>query len=543
MEPDDLHEMVTFLKQEFEAGRVKISSRRTLEALLRVRLGPNGRIDPSTVDTSVRALARAVMGIVIHRTLREVPLRQVQSEYFEILEDNFGRLFSEARRYKVSAQRISEDASERPSLVSAFCADVDEFAAGLEEFWNAYGPVVAVHLNDLTSLKSVFGGDIFPSYTSNIACSVGLYMDTIVLPDPLSRLFTMRAALSPKEVFRLAVKHALNALGYRELALAELNPPIVVIAPDRFGPDKGYTLTVKTAGEADALTHASSIFGRTFNDAADLIEFATRSGNPDQIVRLMADPSRLLFDTDWSGPLPDQLSRFLAESQATSRLALTYGEALYMSFGGRMMMANDTLLRSAWCRGSPLIDAPTSWKYLQWKYEYDAAAGQGSKPAPETIISKALGSSLLSGLPSETIIELRRNGATAELRELIGKGIDEINSASDAEATFVADEVIANIDEAFSNHDETLRDLTSSKRKFYGLDVGRYVVSGGLGLASLLTKSPTLGVLTFLSQLGGTLAPDELARRYREMRSKSESLQRSPVGMMFHHLKGKFGFS
>jgi hypothetical protein len=185
MEPDELHEIVTILKHELEAGRVKVSSPHTLDALSRMRMDSNGKIDPSSVDGSVRALAQAVVGARIHRALREVPLRQVQSEYFDILETTFGNLFSEAKRHGVSAQQISDDVSARPSLVNAFGADVDEFAAALEEFWTRYGPVVEAHLGDLKSLKSVFGGDIFPSYTSNIACSVGLYMDTVVLPDPL----------------------------------------------------------------------------------------------------------------------------------------------------------------------------------------------------------------------------------------------------------------------------------------------------------------------------------------------------------------------
>ena len=152
-------------------------------------------------------------------------------------------------------------------------------------------------------------------------------------------------------------------------------------------------------------------------------------------------------------------------------------------------MANDTLLRSVWCGGSPLIDAPTSWKYLQWKYEYDVLAGHESGQKSEMLISKALGSSLLSGLPSEVMIELRQNGAAAELRDMIGKGINEINSMSDADVSLVADDVIANIDNAFSDHHKQLRDLNSSKHRFYGLDVSRYVVGGGLGLASLLTRA------------------------------------------------------
>ena len=162
-----------------------------------MRTDSDGKIDPDSVDGEVRALARALLGAKTHRALREIPLREVQSRYFDILEDNFGKLFSEANRHGASMQQISEFFSSKPSMVSAFSGEVDEFADGLENFWDRYAPVVEAHLGDLKSLKSVFGGDFFPSYTSNIACSVGLYMDTVVLPDPLSRLLTMRSAMAP----------------------------------------------------------------------------------------------------------------------------------------------------------------------------------------------------------------------------------------------------------------------------------------------------------------------------------------------------------
>jgi hypothetical protein len=212
-----------------------------------------------------------------------------------------------------------------------------------------------------------------------------------------------------------------------------------------------------------------------------------------------------------------------------------------------MMMANDTLLRSSWCGGSPLIDAPVSWKYLQWKYEYDAIMGHEVERKSDVLISKALGSSLLSGLPPETMIELRRNGAATELRALIGKGIGEINSASDADVSVVADAVIANVDAAFSEHNKQLHALSHSQLKFYGKDVGRYVINGGLLLTSMLNKNPALGALSVLvgisQQFLGNPSPDDLMKRYKELRSKSTDLKRSPVGSMFQHLKGKFGFS
>ncbi len=70
MDRDDLHELISLLKEEFEAGRVVIRSEDTLEALKRVRFAADGKIDPATVTSSVRAYALAVAAAVHERTIK-----------------------------------------------------------------------------------------------------------------------------------------------------------------------------------------------------------------------------------------------------------------------------------------------------------------------------------------------------------------------------------------------------------------------------------------------------------------------------------------
>jgi hypothetical protein len=537
---EEIQGMVMFLKEELAAGRAKINSQDTINALARVRVGADGKVDPSSVDGLVRASARALLASRFQSEVEGLPLRDVQGRYFDILDRNFGKAFERMREQGATPQQVADAVASKPLAVDAFNSEVEELASGFANFWEFHGPIVEAHLNDLKSLKSVFGGDVFPSYISNVACSVGLYMDTIVLPDPLSSLLALRAAMSPKELFRLVIKHALNALGCRELVLAEVNPPIVVIASDRFGLDKGYSVAVKVAGDVDALIHAGRIFGRSFESVEELIDFVDQLGDALHVVGKMVEPTRLIFDGEWTEPLPDQLVRYAA--MRTVGAEKGFGGALYRSIAGRMMMANNSLLGSSLVGGSPYIDAPASWKYLQWKYEYDAAAGLEPESTSHTLIAKALESSLLTGLPPETLIELRQKGAASELREMIGKGIREISAASNADVSGVSEAVIANIDGAFAAHSQRLRALTNSKVKFYGADVGRFVANCGFGLASLATGSRVLGALAFISQMTGSPMPDDLWKRYKELREQSTDLRRSPVGAMFHHLGEKFGF-
>jgi hypothetical protein len=184
--------------------------------------------------------------------------------------------------------------------------------------------------------------------------------------------------------------------------------------------------------------------------------------------------------------------------------------------------------------------------YLQWTYEYDHSAKQSE--VVHALISKAVESEgskefgLLSGLPPEALIQLRQEGALTELRDVIRNGIKEMDIASPTALSAVSDSVIANIDAAFSEHDRTLRGIATSNRRFFGLDVGRRMAFGGISLAAASTGNAGLAVLAAAAGMVGAPSMPELWRRYQEMRSKRETLGRSPTGILFRHFGERFGF-
>jgi hypothetical protein len=554
MDRDELHELVMQLKEDVTSGTLKIpEASRVREALNRVRLGADGKVDPDTVSSEVRAASLAAAGARSLRNMRDVPLRDVQAEYFEILDTFFGKPFSEMKTHSLTPAQVAQHLASQDRIVEAFASELQEFTSSMHEFWEHFGPVVEVHLKDLNCLKSVFGGDVFPSYMGNIACSVGLYMDTIVLPDPVLRILSMGKVMEPREALRLVTKHALSAMCYRDLVLADVDPPIVVIVPDPMFFQADYTEALEITSDHDVVKHASAMFGRTFANDDELHTFLIQCTTVDDLVGKMVDHKRLLFDSDWTGSPSEQFSRHI---QVTTSQFPGYGssiaETTYKAFFGRMMQTNDLLFRSSRYKGTPLIDAPTSWQYLLWKYEYDADGSSviSAKEMDNVVISKAIESQgstefgMLSGVPPKALIELRQNGALATLRETIRGGLNDIDLASPKSLSTVADSVIATIDHAFEEHDKELTSISASHRKFFGVDVGRWVVTGGLSVAATLTRNVGLGLfaLAMRSTVGAPSALD-LKKRWQELRLRSREVQRSPAAILFKHLGHKFGFS
>ena len=417
---DELHELVTSLQEGIACGRVKIPPGSLTEiGLKKVRLDANGKVDPKSVDSSVRAASYAAAAARAQREMRQIPLRDVQAEYFEILDQFFGKPFSEMNAHGVTAAQVAQQLGSSKKLVEAFQSDLEAFRSGIKDFWDYYGPVVETHLGDLRCLKSVYGGDVFPSYAKNVACSVGLYVDTLILPDPLFRLLEFAPFMEPQYACFMVAKHALSALRFRDLALADVNPPIVVIAPDPMLLDEGYTRLLQLSFDDDMLQHRRRIFDRHFATIGEVRSFLAELSTPDELTSKIVDHSRFLLDAEWSESPAAQLDRHEKEMASNMPVARgnSTGESAYIAFSGRFMQTNDLLLRSARYRANPVIEAPTSWQYLLWKYEYDASHFGGSDTQiRDLVISKAVeteGSEEFGMLsvPPDVLIELRRLGA------------------------------------------------------------------------------------------------------------------------------------
>jgi hypothetical protein len=547
MDRDELHDLVISLKEKLAAEKLALRDPDLLRELAEVRFADDGKVDPTTVGSRVRATAYAPAAADASREMDQLPLQEVQNRYFEILESNFGSIYSGMKRRGLNPQQVAGSLALQEQTVNAFTADLPEFASNLVDFWDFHGPVVEHHLRKRHTLKSVFGGDLFPSYTENIACSVGLYADTIVLPDPLHRLTTYAGVMGPTALFRLAVKHALNVLSYRDLALAELDVPIVVIAPDYIA-DTDYRCVLQRATDADLLEHFSTVFGAHFSSQSELNEFLNPLSDLQSLLNRAIEPGRILFDAESNAPLSEQFRGYEDEFLKGDPAASRPGYVLKHMVMGRLLVANDVALRGIRLSGNPLIDAPTSWRYFQWKNEYQERSVPDELASKrDTLISKALSLNgreqrILSGFPPEALIELRKNGALSELRETIRRGIDDVDSASETDLVSVANHVIENIDNALSEQARQMEALKDSRLKFYGKDVSRWIAVGGFSIAAVMVPAVKwLGILGAMGSMMGASKPEELLATHRELNAESDRLKRSPTGIMFRHIRKNFG--
>jgi hypothetical protein len=541
----ELQRRLRILKEQIVAGKVKFArGMKVLDSLQKVRYAPDGTVDLSTVDGLVRA---AALGVAAHHDREELkkgmPLNDIQHTYFTFLENNFGPYYKEMVAHGLSPHSVGKGLSRNPSAVGELTKNLEKFLEVIEEFWSQTADVAHAHVEDMQgNLKGVFGGDLFPSNDENIASKCGLYTDTIILPDPFLRSKDLFKLWTPEKRTYYLMKHGLNLLQYKDLACADLPPPIVIILPDRTEIEEAEKDFIHKLGERDALVHAGRIFGREFASFDGLMDFASSLGTVDRLLAEVADGGRLLFNTEWPDGPRNQIENAIAD--ATSELVGTKNPGILVALGavGRMSISNELLVKARRLRGTPIIDAPTSWQYFVWKLEYDAQNVEKDSNIADLHVLRGLQSvaenqmEWLGRVPPAALIELRKSGGIHEIRDIIRKGVDELSLAEPTNFHGTTEQVFQNIQAGFVEHRKRIEELRSKKWTFAGTGIGSWLVVGTLAVTAAATRSPVWGLAAMMAhQVLPAPELKDIPKSIQDLARETEDVKQSPVGLLFRY--------
>lgn len=541
---DALRWRLELLKTKLDEGNVHFAPhlvdvmKASLDA---VTYGPDGKINLDTVDGRVRSLALAAAGLQERENIKNlVSLHDISNRYFEFISKQFGLLADNAEHEGLDAHQTAFAVSRTSEAVEEVSKKWPDFLGTLEEYWTSVGEAAFIHIQELEGFKAIFGGDLFPSYTRNIASSVGLYSDTIVLSDPFVNSHNILQTVSDEQRTYYITKHAINALRYKDLAVAELPTPIVVLVPFRSSIDEDESKFLKSVVSVDGTRHASEVFGQQFNSPDDVWEFVRDLNTPEATVGAVSDPDRLLFDTEWNGTKEEQIIRLLGSEWSELGGAAHAGNMVAGMCFGRMGQATNLLMQSRYLMGTPLIDAPTSWKYFNWKLEYNAALRPDDLKALHMV--KGLqrvaetDECWLGRIPVKALVAMRSEGVFEEVRDALSNGVGRLAEVNPTGFFRTSDQIVDNIRSAFDDHKQKVKNLTAKGIKFAGYDLGSMIVAGGLDIATIVTGTGTFGAASLaVNQLLDTPKLRELPKRFRELQSAHKELRKSPMGMLFKH--------
>lgn len=548
-EVQDLTDRVFLLKEQLSTGKMRIADhlvggfQRSLQA---IRLRPDGKVDPSTVDGRIRASTLVLIAMRQRDEAKKaVSLAQIEEAYFALLFREFGMLYEQMVKAGANPAQAAKVAAGDEDIVKGISQGLPALAEDLKEFWAAIGDGAAYHLQDGQQLKVTFAGDLFPAYWENSVSTAGLYVDTIILPCPITRIAPLANVIPARELVAMVVKHTLTAMSYRDLAVADVEPPLVLIIPNPSDIEQERRQSLVQDCEPLACKHAGYLFGRPFESIEHLNEFCGELVTVDQVMAELKGEDRLLFDTEWDRAPRNQLLQSIEENRLPPGLNQNVaGHHIIGACLGRMPQAMAAQQNAYHFGGTPIINAETSWLHYIWMLEYEGAPdlydpqNRQSMHVVRALVAEA-GNNLewLGNVPPETVLEIRKKGLAQEVRSILGHGVANLVGINPHNYFRTADQVVDNLDRAFRDHQKALAEAKLKKLKLFGIDVAACIAVGGVGVAAALTGSPTLGAVSGVLGIAGLPNLKEIKTKFTQIVAEDRARRISPTGLLFRHVR------
>lgn len=543
MEREELHRRVLLLKEKLEAGKIHIADhlfQEFRESVEKIAIAPDGMVIPESVDAVVRGALNAISYMADRDEWKDlISLKDIQNSYFVRVEHTFGQPYEMMKKAGVVPSKFAAWFASDESRVKTFIEVIDEFTTQIVEFWRNIADPTWIHIEDCHDTKAVFTGELFPDGHSNLASSTGIYFDTTILPDPFLKISPILQRMAAQERVEEITRLALQVLQYKDLALADIEKPIIAILPDRQRLDEDYESLINLFAEHDTLLYGNSIFEKNYSEVNELLEFLRSFKDAQSISALIKDPKKMIFSTEWDGDLSIQINRYIQEQGQKIGLA-SPGEAVFVNMFSRFAQANNAFQRSANLRGTPVIRAETSWAW------YNIMLRENSKTLDEQglknlHISRALQSTVkneiswLGNVPIDALIQIRKSDALDEIRAILGSGLSEIIDTRPNNFFRTGDRVLENIQGAFTAHEAKIQQLRAKKWKFAGRDIGSFLVFGGIELAAAITGTPTFGAVATVANLTG-LIPNakDVKEKFQALKKEQSEVTNTGVGILFN---------
>lgn len=145
---------------------------------------------------------------------------------------------------------------------------------------------------------------------------------------------------------------------------------------------------------------------------------------------------------------------------------------------------------------------------------------------------------LIAGLPIESLIGLRKEGALEDLRCLLRQAVHNLNEASALDLKRVSLALSEELGSAFSDHERKLDELRRSKRRFFGVDVSSSIITGALSIVGAATGHIPMAVAgAVATAIVGSKPLPAVGDNWRELREKAKSIKRSPAAILLREVR------
>lgn len=373
---------------------------------------------------------------------------KIFNNYFQLIDSFFRSIKHYLDKKDDSHIELSERIANYPfvsDLISDAISDID---IEIEKFWKDNIKQVTQYTIQQDSLKCLFSGDISPVILENFIKKTALYIDTVILPDPIYNLtlFHQQMKIDKKYYLKLMIKHVFNIWKLKDVILADTDNKIILILPINLSlihPEKRKKIIINA--NKNFLIYSNKIFQQDFNNVESFYNFIEKMTSINVIYNKIKD-SKI---TPNIFKQAESFNKFLTDISKAAKLT---GFKKNISVGGQFA----TYLQSQFIRvqehkyfcntlkAEPIYDYELPWFFFNYELgglDMDAAIANSLQKEKFNWINN---------LPIDTIKVFRMENRLDYMRNILRKGITDLKAKNDHDLINVGEQLQENLKEAFN---------------------------------------------------------------------------------------------
>ncbi|MBV6682349.1 hypothetical protein KV679_01445 [Bacillus sp. JRC01] len=445
----------------------------------------------------------------------KIQLEEISREYFEIIEDYFIGVYQPGMDKFFQVERIGHYEVAAQTIL----ASLDDLEKDLADFWRKRKNKVIELTTNTEILKVIYCGSPSPLQGINFIKRTALYMDTLLIEDPLSFLLKTRPIATDNAYLDQVIKHAFNLLDMKNLFFGEGEVPLLIIFP---------SLIQEKRKDINSITEKSGneffkvIFERDFLNADDVFDYLEHFDEIDKLLTKVKNPNLLFPDTDNKRNRLEEMYSDIHSSWR--RKDFNVGSALGYKIYGQLLNLGSQVFQAQELSSQIVFDNPDNWSLYKW----DINQSRGITPNIDSTLLNTLQLDdfrWLELMDVERLNEIRNESEIADIRSILRRNI---NLAVDGVSEdIVKKKAIENIEQALIEHSKQVDEYSRKLKKRLSVD-SLAIVAGTI--SSIPTSWTLIPVVGAVSAVYGIY--DYFVNTKDTVKSK-KNIQNSMMGVLF----------
>jgi len=400
--------------------------------------------------------------------------------YFDIVDSYFRSIKHYLGKEEDSHIDLGIKIANYPLISDLILDAIDDLGIEIENFWKDNATIVFDFIKKQDTLNCLYSGDITPLILENFVKKSALYIDTVILPDPIFNLalFQKQIVIDRKYYLNKLIRHVFNIWKLKELVLANTKEKIILLLPINIHiintNDRNQLLQ---AADKKFTTYIDKTFNQSFEGKQSCLDFLSQYKTSKDIFSNIKNYDLLpnifkQFDT---------FHNFLINFSDTGKFTEFNTKSVGWNFGlylhSQFIRVQEHKFFCDKLIAEPIYDYELPWFFFN--YEIGGLD-------MDTSIANALQREKfdwISNIPITALKILREENKLNYMRNIIRNGITDLKAKYDKELLKISEQIEKNFREAFEKQKSELKFLEKKVKEITNKEIP--ITTGGF-LAGLI---------------------------------------------------------